>query len=512
MLPPGIDPKRILGPGSIHAARQVQFQLEPVQHGQIQVVLVPVDQALRGRVLAADTGQPVANLPIHLGEHARPVPLQTTAWTDAQGRFHRESVGPDVWSLQVDDPEQLLVPNLVRLTPEVATAADTYRLVRTLSVTGQVANTESDEGLGACRLIFQSGRLEEGTAWTRTTRTNAAGHFRLRLPPGKARVTIRAHRDYATTTRPLEIPSAEPAVPLRFYLRCGPVLHGRALAATGQPVAGVSACFLFGNGQTYADTEAWTDPAGRFTLPRPTGSLRLELVLLQRERRLGARLLPAAEAGVKATAPLEIPLQPLATLHGRVLAVADQPVSGAEVQLLDRFRLHKVARTSVEHLVAVRTTDAAGRYAFTEVLPGAEHHFRVTARKAGAALVVSPEVEVAADQKQQLPDLHLRVPTATVAGIVVDAQGQPVADAEVRLATPLELPRAQQARLVKPARTGLDGRFVLRELSPGPWEVEVTLMAALLRTRRGEPPASQRFTLQAGQQDVRLIVTPAPTK
>jgi uncharacterized protein YfaS (alpha-2-macroglobulin family)/protocatechuate 3,4-dioxygenase beta subunit len=113
------------------------------------------------------------------------------------------------------------------------------------------------------------------------------------------------------------------------------------------------------------------------------------------------------------TATADLALRRGATLTGRVVDEAGQPIVGAEVEIAER---------------KVRT-DTAGRYRLSGVSPDQE--WRVRAAATGYVQTWSDDVTVADESTVEVPEIRLAT-GATLAGRVVDsASGKPLAGVEV---------------------------------------------------------------------------------
>ncbi len=160
------------------------------------------------------------------------------------------------------------------------------------------------------------------------------------------------------------------------------------------------------------------------------------------------------EVGPGAVAPLEIPLQRMPMISGRVVdARTGKGIAGLGLWAVGREEGRNM-------MVGEATTDADGRYRIP-ARPGkiAIQPTQVPSTYLGPDDGDYPMLEVKADQTW--PDLKF-VPATVIDGIVVTTSGQPAAGAEVFLLAP-DRPRV---RYPEPLRTGPDGAFHFDQVDP----------------------------------------------
>ena len=160
------------------------------------------------------------------------------------------------------------------------------------------------------------------------------------------------------------------------------------------------------------------------------------------------------EVGPGAVAPLEIPIQRLPRITGRV--VDDRTGKG-----IAGIRLRSLRREVGGNLiVGEATTDAEGRYTIA-ARPGKTAIELAEAPKTYLGLDSSQYHQPDIKADQTWPDLKL-APATDLDGIVVDASGHPVTGAEVFI---LAHDR-RGARHDEPIRTGSGGTFHFEQLDP----------------------------------------------
>ncbi len=168
-----------------------------------------------------------------------------------------------------------------------------------------------------------------------------------------------------------------------------------------------------------------------------------------------ARPVQDVEVGPDAALGIEIPLQRLVTITGRVVdARTGKGVASVGVAC---YRINNLYRQDMRSA----RTDAEGRF----MVPAQPGRVYIEPQGFPRTYLVSndadcPNLEVKADRAW--PDLKLS-PATELHGVVVDASGHPAAGAEVYL---LAADRPGASRRRDPIRTGPDGAFHFDELDP----------------------------------------------
>lgn len=157
---------------------------------------------------------------------------------------------------------------------------------------------------------------------------------------------------------------------------------------------------------------------------------------------------------------------------GRVVDARDEPVGGANVQLLRDPVDDDPEGRALEHLRPI-TTDGAGRFRIASVEPGEGYRLAVSA--AGHGPEIGDPFEVRAGVNTVVPDVRLD-PGWEVRVAVQSPAGTPLPGVSVR-AVPRSQPgaagTAAMAELVRAGRTAADGRIRLVDLPLGDVRVEV---------------------------------------
>lgn len=358
------------------------------------------------------------------------------------------------------------------------------------------------EGGRACAATLELTHVPvNGGATTRSERIDASGELMLALPPGRVRLAAWSETGLA---RPLEL-TLPHADLVELELLPALAVEGRVTdAATGAPIAGAALAFW-----TAAELDlAHTDADGRFRHARfPAGGPAQQLcvraegfgkcVRYLRIEADGAWKLAAAEEGEaslagRGTPFLELALVPETRITGRVLASDGTPLAGARVAAEGYFH----ARPSIAVRDLVESVSAAdGTFELAGLRSDISHALIVEA--AGHARL---ERELAAARAHELGDVSL-APEHVLAGVVIDAEGVPLADVEVVL-TLDEAPATDPAGLDAAARvlacerrtrSDANGAFVFAGVAARRYSLQAVASAGESQPQIVLPDASGTF-------------------
>ncbi len=476
-LVPGPAQLQLSAAGAARVARALR--LRP---GRNTLALRMQPEAALGGAVVDDSGAPLPGVQIEARTQDGPEPVAQVR-SDAGGRFRLGQLAAGRYAVQA----RLAHHELAVLPAVVAPATQPLRIVlqRTATLSGQVLDVSGQPAAGATVTVAGSG------VWPPKALTSDAGG-RFELTPIPAGVyELRATRG-TLTSAPREGVLVQPAAESRVVLELEPGarLLGRVVdAESGDPLGGVRVV-VGEDALTATPISTQTDARGEFTV--------------EALRHLPQRLWLSAPGYVAIVGALytprperqEITLRRAAVLSGQVVGEHGEPIAGAELEVTGTAEAGGPIHVSPPQATAAAATHPPGAQApaapasdnlgvtFGAVppvpvfappgstagalpVPGfasdADGRFRiegvpagrvqVVARLAGYAPGTSAPRRVRAGQ--QLEGLRIELPRGgTLAGRVLDAQGQPVA--AVRLQIEVEGERAARTTL-----SGQDGRFLL---------------------------------------------------
>lgn len=390
---------------------------------------------------------------------------------------------------------------------------------------GRVVGQGTETGLGGVTVVWSLGRggnEDNAVSFFARTMTWPDGRFRLPTVRGSGHVSLDGEvadffiASYRTVPRDeLEehrVGVDEDADPLRIEVPRGLVVRGSVRDADGHEVtkAAVRAESLGRYGPRVRETIS--DDKGRFEIAglNPRESYDISTVVrggIALQTIHGDDQHPIATAREES---VELTLGPTVMLRGRVL-LDDRPLAKVRLQLL-RGRPVGENRTTYRP-VALATTGDDGQYELPGLRPGDRYQIVIDPPFPAVDPTwthQSPYLKtLATDTKDEvvLPDVHLSRMSQTLAGMVVDPDGNPVAGATVsarlKNGRSLSRPRSGPPPWIE---TGEDGRFRLTQLPDQPLE----LMAYIRPKgpdRRIRFPATVECELN--QQDIRIVLDPS---
>jgi protocatechuate 3,4-dioxygenase beta subunit/uncharacterized GH25 family protein len=388
------------------------------------------------------------------------------------------------WRLRAAKPEEK-GPAVIALKP-------------TAPVSGKVVEEKTGRPVPGA-LVWPDGDLGA------VARTGRDGTFRLAHVEPEIRVSATSPGYFIDTAR-------EGARVVTFHLLPRLSAGGIVVDEAGQPVADAR---LKASPQesprSRRNAAAWSSggfarsaASGRFRLASLAAGVAYEL-RAEREGFAPSRVeLPARQAGVPAP-DLRVVLHPGRTAFGMVIDGHRGPVAGAEVSLRPTLPADLLARVRAlrnpERIAA--TTGASGRFEMKNLPAGT---FDLSVRAHGFAPITVPALVIPEGQgTADLGTVQL-APGGSVHGVVVDLQGEPIADAEVRTAG-----ADRDGLLFRGGRPGdvgaasavtaADGSFTLEDLVPG---VALDVTA----THPGYGPGGAPGVAVPGETPIRIVLQP----
>lgn len=411
-------------------------------------IIVKVGGELTSHLLGLD-GKPAAYIDIVLipvGGYRVIVPGEKT---DTDGTFHFRNVPSGKYYLRVSGSlaNGLLDYAEYSVTAKQITTVPDIKLQPGTIIDGSVLEAETGEPTSKVWLVFQGPDGKSDNANDDRLWTDAQGHFRVRLTPGKHLVQITQPNRSQNDQKPIEFDAVGTTQMLMLHIQNGITLKGTMVDEQDKPVSGIRVILDY----TRAPSAILVaDTTGVFTL----NGLQKGQVTLRIEENNNTpnewELVQPKELELPATGLVKIVLKhtPLTTLTGRVLTPAGKPVEGAKVTLF--LRLQYWDRTSEV------TTDADGCYALEKVKPSTEGYVKKI-EKAGYILSKAGKLQ-RKDNDVTVSDTEMIPLTGIVSGRVVNEADKPVRGARVI---------APESGIGNEAVTDAAGHFTLQGLPEG---------------------------------------------
>lgn len=485
----------------------VQVDLKPAGQVAVRVVDAAGQPVLDGAVRTLETNRRSGSQPIGLAPDGQAlVPVKYTgAYTVS---YLCEPLRPRLGISFTQD-----------LSSDQPNAPLTMRLPAPRWLTGRVVSAETGAPVVGARVRFTQTDAPEPIA-SATCVSGANGEFRLPATSGRGRLALvqSLHGYYVASFAALKpdapgvdvvVPETGDIPPVTLPFTPGLVIEGTVVDAAGKPVRN-QLVRVEGTETSFYPLAARTDSQGRFRL---AGMPPFAAVLVSATA--GGAAAEAVIPGAPQLGDLDLrrervslTLLPGVQLSGRVLKQG-QPLAGARVEV----RRSRPATGERSRVFAVVTTDKDGRYLVGGFEPGDSYQLQITASD-GSLAVGGPQVgpfpqTIPADQMGvlQLPDVSVVGAQQSLAGIVVDREGNPVADVQivVRLANGEPIPR-RDAEARASLSTGPSGRFRLDKLPDEPLQ----LTAFVRPPRQAAPGTPIRFPAELqpalNQTDIRLVL------
>lgn len=340
-------------------------------------------------------------------------------------------------------------------------------LAPSITVAGRTLGSEQRDPVAGA-WVWRTGEEE------RAVRSDSRGNFTLATPGGPAAVLHADAPGYGPARAVLRDEQRDGGEPVTLLLAATAAAAGRVVDGAGAPVAGAT---VSAEPRDRSGFLAWGSAPTERTVSGADGGFRL--------RELAAGSPVSLTADHEGYAPATLDLAPLTagttrgdleivldagiTAFGRVVDTDEEPVAGAEVELVptpqgtDILAWMRAARDGAGNSA---TSDRDGRFEIADLAPG---RVDVHAAAAGFAPLAVPGVELPAGQARVDLGTLLLAAGLTLEGRVVDPDGKPLADAEVSSSGGFGLGLGTFSRHADaaPETTGPDGRFVLRDLARG---------------------------------------------
>jgi hypothetical protein len=403
------------------------------------------------------------------------------------------------------------------------TAGETLRLeiplLPTVKVHGKVLAKDDGKPIANAEISLGYGGFRQHEQVV----TNEEGRYEGRVFPGP----VRAHiivlpNDYQQLGEPWAESYQVPAGVEGFELPTVEVvatheISGKLIGAKGEPLASQQVMAIAGN-RRYGFAK--TDAEGRFTMRVPDG-VETEIEVFTKDRgqepvtvveraplvvRFGGDAAAAARQAERDT-QLDV------NLTGRVL-FDGKPLAGVKLSL-KRGEPVGARAGGMRLLDADSTeTDAEGNYRLSGVKAGESYQitvkppFPATDAAWKHQLPWIPKLPGNAEGEVALPDMNLRKLTQSLAGKVVDPDGNPVKGAKVSAMLSDGVTSLARTSLSGPApwgETDKDGRFKLQQLPDEP----LMIMAYISSKAGGRIRFPAKVKAELNQQDIHIVLDPS---
>ncbi|HET6338009.1 MAG TPA: carboxypeptidase regulatory-like domain-containing protein [Polyangiales bacterium] len=422
-------------------ARALQPIVAPDE--SLRIELVPAAR-LRGQVVSAVDGSGVPNVTLQVRRqiaHAA-TPAESSAISDATGQFTVDGLAPGRYRVTAQTSHGFgeLAPVDLGIGDDRAVE---LRLTAAVPVSGRVLIEPTRSPCpGGLVTLTESTRV----GFERSASIAPDGRVTLEgIPFGTYALAIDCTSALAGTYPPLRV-AAEPAE-LTWTVRAGLRLRGHVLDAAGHGLAErtVEAGAAEGSTDALPPSAASTDAQGAFELTGLAPGL-YRVVLAERP----SVVQDVSIAADAEPSPVTLVVRDSAAIHVRLI--------GSDERRYDAYRV-RALRSDAEPEERVASRVGRARFELRELPPG---EYELSASD-GQNPVLTRRLQLRAAETQHI-EWNIPVSDAALSGRVLDARGEPVSDAWVRV-TQGDAP----APLMGPVRavlTQVDGRFSIEGLDP----------------------------------------------
>ncbi|MES2465170.1 MAG: carboxypeptidase-like regulatory domain-containing protein, partial [Armatimonadota bacterium] len=337
---------------------------------------------IKGRVLFDVTNKAVKGADVQA--HPDKGGVVGHAKTGEDGTYTIEGISSGPYTISVnpapEDNRWVAIPQAGIAVPEgKSVAAKDIVLVPGITLDGTVTDAETKVPIAGVELIVQgaSGFSAHGTEPFSNPKTDATGHFRAVVPPGKTQIQIVGMPEgYLSLARNAEIVEVQRGtsapVAVTLTLVKGLTAEGTVVGEDNQPLEGVRVRVLGTDDYDYdfVPDQPKSDTKGKWrvsSLMKNAAGYRIVVdpeweVVTPKKFPLGA----ADTADTASTSPLVVVLKKrkVLTLSGRVVSTAGTPLPGAQIGIYARAE-DKDGRSSQRN--ENRQASAEGTYSITNI-------------------------------------------------------------------------------------------------------------------------------------------------
>jgi protocatechuate 3,4-dioxygenase beta subunit len=466
---------------------------------------------LRGQVIDAETNQPVSGVDVSLTGKQR-----FDAYADREGRFSISQLGRGDYQVRIDpghDGSNLTLETRLTIAGDQGGTEQVFKLQRGTVVSGRVIDEDTRKGITGVMIYYSKGNHGFPVGFS-----DRNGSFRFPLPAGKYAIFVNGRvpgyvmpsafggetGDQRFRREDVVLQPGQKSLTLEpFVLGKGFTLRARVVDAEGKPVPGCQVLYPYRLSVT--EGKLSTDAAGSFQLANLDAAYNVELLLLHEKRQLGVRVSLIPPKDKKVFEP-DIQLGHTEKLTGRVVDEKKKPIQGAKATTQIFYPIG--GQASMSWATGQTTSDADGRFTFTNMVPNGNYNLQITAP--GYAPAPVNQFTFQAGQKSELADVLLAKNDQLVGGVVVSPDGKPLAGISLSAKPHLEPFEKPEGWTTS---TDKEGRFLLKELPKGKISIFVWDRKTLDR-QTGQYVVSMtvEVDLDAGKQDHLQIILPVKTE
>ena len=480
------------GKATISTLRIQSYPREPLQYspGQEDIRIVqPEEAVIEGIVINKDSGKPVTGIQLVLrcGRNSTVYGLGKIT-SGENGEFSIRGLSADSYKLMYAAPREELadwVSMPIDITLETGQARKDIKVELSKGGMAEILVTESvnNKPLEGARASLYSERIGQSFGGS----SDKEGIVRMRLFPGVYRSGYAYMEGYSTLDSQETITIEEGSTKrLEWQLSPKPMVSGIVRDENDKPIKGAVLVILPGGGN-----EVKSDSQGKYKidwnverLPDEEQEIPL-LVCRYAEGNLATVVM--VDAGTKT---LDVKLEPGITIGGKVADPTGKPIADARITMMLRQTMW--ASTFIRNDPI--TTDSDGNFKVSAV-PAEQRYQIIVSADGYGSREVEFHVDDAINNILDVNTVTLPIANLTVSGIVVDSEGNPLANTRIES---YNFGGNQPDHLS--TQTDSQGRFTFEGVCEGEFNIRVT---ATVNSKR----ISARAIAFGGASDIKIVAT-----
>jgi protocatechuate 3,4-dioxygenase beta subunit len=387
--------------------------------------------SLSGKITFASSAAPAPNIQVIAFSPASGGNAETTTAADGTYAFKQLQAGDYTVSVSPQAPiAQTFTAKAVQDLNLAAGASKTgvdLSLIPGVTLTGSVIAADDGSPVPGVQIGIYGPAHPQEAGTVLSVQSDASGHFTAHVPPGEQLVYVMSQTPADGFSRPSpdnkHITVSDGAPPPDIEFRLPRVLmsplKGKVIDADGNPAAGATVFAASQQTQMFQNTPYATAADGSFsTMPM----LRTGKIEIRAKFKDQATAKPIVITHISGDVTIQLQRNALASIAGRVIDAAGQPIKGAQIELITQ-----TARFSTG--TSLGASDANGQYKADGLW--ADTNYFIEANQSGYGMAETGIMHPQAGEAVAAHDLTLYKRDSSVAGVLLDADDKPLGGQQI---------------------------------------------------------------------------------